>query len=128
MNKKQIIEYLSDNGIDDIEEIISKEDTLVLKFYYYYDEIEIAAAENYAVEESEEDEEEKWRDDFYIPYLIDIAEDNVGEIIEEICEKFDLVGEFVSRGIDDEEDNNEFIVAFSKNEVDIESIIEKLEI
>ncbi|MEL7598172.1 MAG: hypothetical protein AAGU01_08220, partial [Clostridiaceae bacterium] len=66
--------------------------------------------------------------EFYIPYLNDIAADNVGEIIEEAIEEFELIGQYVSYGVDEEQERNEFIAVFSKEDFDIEEVLDNLDL
>lgn len=126
MNKNQIINYLRDNEIEEIEEIKSENNILLLRVFYYYDDVEIEAAESYANEESEDEDEKE--ENFYIPYLMDIAEDNISEIIEEACDEFEVISQYVFYEVNSEEQRGEFIVGFSTEEFDIESLIEELEI
>lgn len=126
MNKNQIINYLRDNEIEEIEEIKSENNILLLRVFYYYDDVEIEAAESYANEESEDEDEKE--ENFYIPYLMDIAEDNISEIIEEACDEFEVISQYVFYEVNSEEQRGEFIVGFSTEEFDIESLVEELEI
>lgn len=132
MNKKGIQEYLANNGLTEIEEIEYKNDAYVLRFFYDFDEDEINAARAYANDESEDEENgDIWYEEFFLPYLSDVAVDNVGDMMEEIMEEFDMDAQFVSYEMDEEEYSyNEFIAAFFKKgeEKDIEEILEELEI
>ncbi|MCY6484680.1 hypothetical protein OW763_10040 [Clostridium aestuarii] len=129
MNKKEIVNFLQNNGLSQVEEISYKEDILVLKFFYEFDKDEIDAAKSYADDESDDVKRgEIWNDGFFIPYLSDISEDNVGEIIEEITEEFDLIAQYVLYNGDYEQEYNEFIGIFSKKDFEIEDILEKLNI
>lgn len=129
MNKRQIIEFLEKNDLSDVEEVDYEEGILVLRFSYDFDKDELAAAKNYASDESEDTEDgEVWREEFYIPYLNDIAADNVGEIIEEAIEEFELIGQYVSYGVDEEQERNEFIAVFSKEDFDIEEVLDNLDL
>ncbi|HDK7137930.1 TPA: hypothetical protein PTV74_001699 [Clostridium botulinum] len=129
MNKEEIIDYLNDNDIYNIEEIEYNEDVFPIKIYYEFDEEEILAAKTYAEEEDskeniEDGEEEE--DLLYKPYLNDISRDNVEDILEELKEDLDIEAQYIC--YDDAVDNgvNEFIVVFyekGKN-VDIDEIIE----
>lgn len=130
MNKTDILETLQENGLNDVEEVTSKEELFVVRFFYDFDEDELKAARGYANDESGEEEGgEDWRDEYYLPYLNDIAADNVGDVIEEITEKFDINAQYISYEFDGEEDENcEFIAIFSSEDFDIEEILEKLEL
>lgn len=132
MNKKGIQEHLANNGLTEIEEIEYKNDAYVLRFFYDFDKDEINAARAYANDESEDEENgDIWYEEFFLPYLSDVAVDNVGDMMEEIMEEFDIEAQFVSYEMDEEEYSyNEFIAAFFKKgeEKDIEQILEELEI
>ncbi|GLC32147.1 hypothetical protein [Clostridium omnivorum] len=132
MNKKGIQEHLANNGLTEIEEIEYKNDAYVLRFFYDFDKDEINAARAYANDESEDEENgDIWYEEFFLPYLSDVAVDNVGDMMEEIMEEFDIDAQFVSYEMDEEEYSyNEFIAAFFKKgeEKDIEQILEELEI
>lgn len=129
MKKREIIEFLGKNDLSDVEEVDYEEGILVLRFSYDFDKDELAAAKNYASDESEDTEDgEVWREEFYIPYLNDIAADNVGEIIEEAIEEFELIGQYVSYGVDEEQERNEFIAVFSKEDFDIEEVLDNLDL
>ncbi len=132
LNKKEIIAFLEANDIEDIEEIEYKEDALLLRFYYDFDSDEISSARAYANDECEEDKEsEAWFEEFFLPYLNDIAVDNVGEIIEELTEKHELNAQYVTYETDSENyDYCEFIVVVSSKDkkYEIEDILDELEL
>lgn len=131
MNKEEIINYLEENGLSDIEDLEYKGNAVVLRFTFDFDEDEINAAKAYADDESEDEtEEDTWYDDFFLPYLNELAIDNVGEIIEESMEELELESQFVSYEVDRENYNyNEFIAVFYKRglEIDIDEVLEELE-
>lgn len=131
MDKKSIIEILEKNELSQIEEIEYKEGSVVLRFFYDFDEDEIEAARAYANDESEDEENgDVWFEEFFFPYLSDIAVDTAGEIIEEIMEELDVDAQFVSYEIDEEEYSyNEFVVAFfpKGKGVEIEKVLDELE-
>ncbi|ENK1242630.1 hypothetical protein ACFLKB_15565 [Clostridium sp. FAM 1755] len=126
MDREEIIDYLNDNDIYNIEEIEYNEDVFPIKIYYEFDEEEILAAKAYTEEESPkgniEDEEEE---DLYKPYLNDIAKDNIDDILEDLKEELDIEAQYVC--YDDTVDNgvNEFIVVFYEKgrNIDIDEII-----
>ncbi|MCM8711340.1 hypothetical protein M2651_09880 [Clostridium sp. SYSU_GA19001] len=132
MDKKAIIEILEKNELSEIEEIEYKEGSLVLRFFYDFDEDEIESARAYANDESEDEENgDIWYEDFFLPYLNDLAVDNVGEYIEEIMEEHEVDAQYVSYEIDEEEYSyNEFIAAFfpKGKAVEIEEVLEELEL
>lgn len=128
MNKKEIIEFLEENGASRIEDLSSKGKQLVIKFYYEFDEDELEAARGYANDESEEEEDgDQWKEEYFLPFLNDIAADNIGEVIEEIIDEFDLNAQYISYDADiDKEERCEFIAVFSKEDFDIEEVLEDL--
>lgn len=131
MDKKALIDALEKNDLYEIEEIEYKGGVEVLRFFYDFDEDEIEAARAYSNDESEDEENgEVWYEEFFLPYLNDLAVDNVGEVIEDIMESFDIDAQFVSYDMDEEEYNySEFIaVFFPKGEtVEIETVLDELE-
>lgn len=131
MDKKAIIEALEKNDLYELEEIEYKEGVVVLRFFYDFDEDEIEAARAYSNDESEDEENgETWYEEYFLPYLNDLAVDNVGEVIEDIMEGLDIDAQFVSYDMDEEEYNyNEFIaVFFPKGQaVEIETVLDELE-
>lgn len=132
MEKKKIIEFLKSSELTGIEELEHKDKELVVvRFFYDYDEDEVEAARAYANDESEEEEEgEVWYDEFFMPYLNDLAVDNVGDVMEDIMAEFEIEGQYVSYGIDEEEfENNEFIAVFYQEgkDVNIDDVLDELE-
>lgn len=91
MNITEIITYLEDNGLEEVEEIKNVGDAIIIKFYYDFDNDELAAARNYANDESDfEPESDEWYSEYYIPYLKDIATDNVEGICEDIIDEYEV--------------------------------------
>lgn len=91
MEVTDIIDFLEDNGLSEIEELKIEENVVVVKCYYDFDKEEISAARAYANEESDaEEESDEWYKDWFFSYLFEIAKDNVGEILEEIEEEFEV--------------------------------------
>lgn len=132
MNKDEIIKLLEQNSLSSIEQIDYKKEGFVVRFSFEFDEDEVAAARAYANDECEEEEDsEEWNEEYFLPYLNDLAVDNVGETIEEIMETLDIEAQFVSYEMDEEEYScSEFIAVFfekGKN-LDIEQILEDLEL
>ncbi|KAJ52158.1 hypothetical protein BD780_002115 [Clostridium tetanomorphum] len=133
MNRNDIIEYLLNNDISEVEELEYRDkDISVLRFFYDFDEDEINAAKAYADDESgKEREDEEWSREFFIPYLSELAVDIVGEVIEDLMEDLNLEVQFTSYEINEEEpDYVEFIgIFYSKGkEVDIDSILDELQL
>lgn len=133
MEKKKIIEFLKEAELSGVEEISYKDNGLfVVKFFYDYDDDEVEAARAYANDECDEEEEgEVWYDEFFMPYLNDIAVDNVGDVVEDVMAEFEIGAQFVSYGIDEEEfENNEFIAVFFEEgkDINIDDILDELEV
>lgn len=121
MKKVELIQFLEENGLDFIEEVERKGNLCIFKFKYVFDSLELEAAESYANEESNKDKSDaEWFDEYYFPYLNDIAMDNVEDIMEDALEEFDLNYEFVSSELSSQEDNYiDFVVVFSKDDIDV---------
>lgn len=132
MNKMDLINFLKENDIEEIQEIDYKEEAAVLRFFYDFDDAEIEAAKAYSKDECKaEEESEEWYNDFFLPYLTDLAIDNVGEIMEEAMEDLDIEIQYVSYELDKENcDYSEFIaVAFEKGkDIDIEDVLEEINV
>lgn len=129
MDIKGILSYLQENGLDQVEEIKYKEGILVTRAFYDFDKEELEAARACAIDECEDLESAEWYEEHFLPYLTDLAIDNVGEIVEEILEDFEVQGQFVSYDITSEQyEYNEFVIVFfSKNDdVDIDEVLEEL--
>ncbi|MBC8062186.1 MAG: hypothetical protein H7Y18_16165 [Clostridiaceae bacterium] len=122
MDKNKIIELLTIKELTDIEELTYKDEVFVLRFYYDFDESELKAARAYANDESEEIEDsEAWAEEFFLPYLTDLAIDNVGEYIEEVMEDVEVSAQYMSYDLNaDEVEYCEFIAIFHKEDKDIE--------
>ena len=127
MEVTDIIDFLLDNGLSEIEELKTDEDVVVIKCYYDFDKEEISAARAYANEESDaEEESDEWYKDWFFSYLYDIAKDNVGEVLEEIEEEFEVSSMY--KIIANEASNSEyskFVTIFCKEdfEGDLEDIL-----
>lgn len=119
---EEIVDYLENNGLTELEIVRSEEEYIVIKFCYDYDSDEIKAARAYATEEGDCDKDSpEWYENWYLPYLIDIAKDNIQEVVEEICEEFDVEGEY--RQIEENENHIEFfkgLVIFSSDSSDVD--------
>lgn len=131
MNKENIIQFLEENDLTDIEELSSSEESVLLKFFYDFDEDELKAARAYANDESEgESESEEWYDEFFLPYLSDLSVDTVGQVIEDLMEDMELEAQFTCYEIDKENhDYVEFAAVFYKpgNEIDLDKILDEIE-
>ena len=132
MDKKIILDLLKENELSDIEELQYKDDIIVLRFFYDFDETEIKAAKAFASDESgEEEQNEIWTEEFFLPYLTDLAIDNVGEYIEEIMEKAQVSSQYMSYDLNAEETEYcEFIAVFYEGEkdIEIETILDELQL
>lgn len=97
MDISEIKSFLEDNDLSDVEEIKQEDDYILLKFYYDFDKDELMAAKSYSNEESDfEAESVEWYNDYYIPFLKDIADDNVESIVEDAAEEFEIEGKYKS--------------------------------
>ncbi|PRR78150.1 hypothetical protein CLLI_19140 [Clostridium liquoris] len=133
MDKNAVIEYLEDNELSEVEELpYDDKDAVVLRFYYDFDEEEVSAAEAYADDESgEKNGSKKWKGEFFIPYLSELAVDTVGQIIEDLMEDLEVEAQFTSYEVDEEEpDYTEFIAIFypKDKKVEIDEVLEKLDL
>ena len=106
---------------------------LVLRFDFDFDEAEINAAKAYANDESEDEEEgNTWYDDFFLPYLNELAIDNTRRSYRGVNGRTRFRSTvYVSYEIDKENYNyNEFIAVFYEKgleDIDIDEVLEELE-
>lgn len=130
MKKSEVLNFLSESGLSEVEEIKYKSNILVVKFYYDFDKEELEAAKAYANEESDYDAESKeWLSEYVLPYLNDLATDNVGEMIEEAMEEFDIEGQYAAFDIDlNNYSYNEFIAVFTSQgeEIELDDVMDDL--
>jgi hypothetical protein len=122
MKSSEIISYLEDNDLEDIEELKRKSNYVVLKFYYEFDKDEINAAKVYSTEESDfEPESDEWYKEYYLPYLRDIAVDNAESILEDVMEEYEIEAKYKELGIENvDSDSFKFIAIFSDELTDSE--------
>ena len=132
MDKNKIVEFLNSNELSDIEELEYKEGTLVYRLFYDFDDAELASARAYANDEcKEEAESEAWFEEFFLPYLNDLAIDNVGEILQDAIDEFGVNVQYVSYEADMENyEYVEFIAVFHNEgtSVEIEEVLDELNI
>ena len=101
MDISEIKSFLEDNDLSDVEEIKQEDDYILVKFYYDFDKEELLAAKSYSNEESDfEPESDDWYNEYYIPYLKEIAEDNIESIIEDTAEEFEIEGRYKELGME----------------------------
>ena len=130
MDKAKVINCLEESGFSDVELLSEKKDLFVTRFYYDFDKDELKAAEAYSNDGSGKEKNEAWYDEFYIPYLTEMAIDNVGEIIEELMSDMDIKAQFISYEMEADSDYSEFIAVFYNKEIEvnIEDILANLDI
>lgn len=131
IDREKIIEFLENEGLNEIDVIDYKdEDVLVLNFFYTFDEAELEAAKQFANDNYEEDNEDEWYEEYFLPYLTDMAADNIRDIVDDLGEKFGVEGEFVLYEMDrDYHSECECILALAEKgkDFDIEDILDELE-
>lgn len=88
MDSKAAIDFLIENSLSDVDIVKDDGDKIGVVFFYDFDKVELAAASAYANEESDYDQESsEWYSEMFLPYLKDIAVDNVSEILEDLSEE-----------------------------------------
>lgn len=113
-NKKEIIEILEDNDLDNIKEIKKHNECFIIKFSYEFDDLELEGAKEFANDECESEKEgEEWYHEFFLPYLNDMAIDNINDIIDEVSDEYSLDYEMLSFELSEENyEEMIFLVAF----------------
>ena len=130
MNKDNIILYLENNGLSDIEIMKENESMIVASAYYDYDNDEMEAAKAFADDQVEEGDDESVYNEYYMNYLVDLAVDNLGEVMEELIEEEGIDAQYLTYEIDPEEtDSIQVAMLFSKGDIDadLEDILDELE-
>ena len=132
MDSKKILEMLENEGLDEIDQIEYKEGILVYDFFYTYDSEELESAKEFANESTEQGVSEKeWNEKYFLPFLTEIAADNIRDILGDICDELKLQGEFVAYEIDqDSYEQCEFVIVLSEEgkEISIDDIFRELEL
>ena len=127
MNVKDIIDILNNNGLSEVEELVSGDKYSLINFYFDFDKDVEEAAKSYADDESTAGSEE-WMKEFYLPYLYDYANDEVLEIVEEIIEDLDVEGEMMAFQMNEKTAGYvQFMVLFNEEgyDVAIEEIVKE---
>lgn len=132
LNKKKILEYLENEGLEEIDEIEYNKNIVVYNFFYSFDDAELDAAKEYANENYNEAEgEENWNEEFFLPYLNEMAADNVKDILEDICSELEINGEFMTYELErSRPEKCEFALVFAESgqEFDIEEVMDELDL
>jgi len=128
MDKVKIINCLEESGFSDVELLSEQKDLFVTRFFYDFDKDELKAAEAYSNDGAGKEKKDQWYEEFYVPYLTELAIDTVGEIIEDIMSDLDIKAQFVSYEMEVDSDYSEFIAVFHNKdvEVNIEDILANL--
>jgi hypothetical protein len=132
IKKELILECFNKEGLEEIDEIAYKNNIFVYNFFYAFDGAELDAARDYADQNYNVAEgEENWNEEYFLPYLTEMAAENVSDIIEEICSNNELVGEFMVYELErSRPDKCEFAAVIAEKDVkfDIEKIMDELEL
>ncbi len=130
MNKESIIQYLENNGLTDIDILKDEEGLVVATGYYDFDDDEMEAGKAYAKDQVVEDDDESVYTDYLMNYLVDLAVDNIGEIMEEFIEEEGIDAQYLTYEMDqDEIESIQVAMLFSKGDFDsdLEDILDELE-
>lgn len=132
IKKELILECFNKEGLEEIDEITYKDNIHVYNFFYAFDGVELEAARDYADQNYNEAEgEENWNEEHFLPYLTEMASENISDMIEDLCSEHGLVGEFVVYELErSRHDKCEFTVVIADKGVkfDIEKIMDELEL
>jgi hypothetical protein len=130
MNKDNILQYLENNGLSDIDILKEEEGLIVATAYYDFDGDELDAAKAYADDQVEEDDTEEVYNEFFNNYLVDLAVDNLGEVMEELIEEEGIDAQYLTYELDPEEvESLQVAMLFSSGDTDndLEDILDELE-
>lgn len=130
MNKDNILEYLENNGLTDIDIIREEEGLIVATAFYDFDDEEMEAAKAYAEGQVTDEEDEEASEEYLTNYLVDLAVDNLGEVFEELIDEEGIDAQYLTYEMDPEEpDTIQVAMLFSKGDLDkdLEDILDELE-
>ncbi|HCW73023.1 MAG TPA: hypothetical protein DHM90_03630 [Clostridiaceae bacterium] len=103
---------------------------MVATGYYDFDDDEMEAGKAYAKDQVVEDDDESVYTDYLMNYLVDLAVDNIGEIMEEFIEEEGIDAQYLTYEMDqDEIESIQVAMLFSKGDFDsdLEDILDELE-
>ena len=126
MNISEILGFLEDEGLTEVEEVSCTDEYSVIKFFYDFDNDEIEAAKAYANEESDDEENsDEWYKEWYNPYLLDVANDNVDGIMEDTIDEFEVSLNYkvTEAEIGDTNYVKYLVIVTKDEELDLEEII-----
>lgn len=131
VDNKVLLERLLKEGFNEVDEVQYKNGILVYNFFYEFDDAELEAAKSYSNENyDEKNGEDEWYEEYFLPYLSEIAGDNVRDILEDICEEFNIYSEFAAFEMDRESYGQmELVVVFAEEgiEFDMDEVLDELE-
>lgn len=120
IEKHEIIQFLEENDLDYIEILKEEKGILILSLSYKFDNVEKEAAQAFADEECKSNDKDEWNYDFYLPYLNDIAVDNITDILEECTEDKNINYQFIAYDVPmDNVEYNDFLISFTEGEIEI---------
>lgn len=91
MENNEIINYLEDNDLENVIEEEKGSNYIILSFEYAFDKESYEAARSYANEESDyEEETDEWYNEYYYPYLKDLATDDVSSIVDDMQDELNV--------------------------------------
>lgn len=131
MNKDNILEYLENNGLTDVDIIREEEGLIVAIAFYDFDDEEMEAAKAYAEGQITDEEDEEASEEYLMNYLVDLAVDNLGEVFEELIDEEGIDAQYLTYEMDPEEpDTIQVAMLFSKGDLDkdLEDILDELEL
>lgn len=128
MNRQKILDVLEVEGIIECDDISYNKKEYIINGYYTFDKVETEGARSYANENYKEVTDDTWFDQYYFPYLYDIARDNMEEVLEEIAEEENINYDWSLYEMDVKiRDKCEVLIVFSGENIDMEKIIDNLE-
>lgn len=130
MNKDNILEYLENNGLTDVDIIREEEGLIVAIAFYDFDDEEMEAAKAYAEGQITDEEDAEASEEYLMNYLVDLAVDNLGEVFEELIDEEGVDAQYLTYEMDPEEpDTIQVAMLFSKGDLDkdLEDILDELE-
>ena len=117
MHTSELIRFLEENELKYIEVMKEDKDGIVVRAVYEFDGVEVEAAEAYANAECSGKNRDEWNYDYFLPYLNEIAVDNVNDILDEYIEDNGGYYQFIAFDVPaDNYKENDFIISLSVKE------------
>lgn len=117
---EDLINFLEENELEYIDIVEDAGEHCIFRFSYKFDDVEIEAAKAFADDECKDKDEDTWTFEYYLPYLNDMAIDNITDILQDYCEEEELEYQFIAYDVPIENTEfNDFVAIINEKHVEI---------